>query len=269
MSKLTKALIAKFNAKFKEELARQKKFFSKPDVLIALGVAVLLLLNKLITDKRTQKQLKDQLNKDANAKQILAFTAKEYDDENLNVLLLQCLSGDISSITIFPEKDVTNFLSRVEQNNDIDNKINYNKLQRLELQFTNINAMGIMYTMLLAYIIHICIDLFTRTEYPSIYRTKYTQKLTRNVYGLIKLQLNSLKSQGTNEINAIKSAIDPKTYKADKDALVKNLKNILDSLKQIDNILIAMGIATSIYIVNRKLLQEKSKESLILISSRI
>ncbi len=89
-------------------------------------------------------------------------------------------------------------------------------------------------------------DLLTNTEHPSKYRTKYIQRLLRNTYALMKDEYSQLK---------------PSTK--------KQYDKILNSLKQIDDILIAMTLITSIYLTNRIKLANQSKKTLNQISSDI
>ena len=239
MNKFIKKLIDKSNLNFKKEFERQKKFFSKPDVLIALGVAAVLLLNKLAKEKKSRKETKEFLLKSKQAKSILAYTTGEINEDNLNDLVLACLNGEDVAIPDLPENlEATDFISMADRTNDIDKKINFNKLSRLNINFPTSAEALLTYGFLLYYVIDMAIDLF-KTEHPSKYRTKHTQKLLRNVYGLLQIELKNAKQSGK-----------------------KQLQTIANSLKQIDNVLIAITLATTIYIANRQILRKKSKQTL-------
>ena len=241
MNKFIKALIEKFNKKYKSELERQKKFFKKPDVLIALGVASLLLLNNMIKEKKTKDDLKKQLRNNKVAKDILDYTSTDFNDDSLSELLLKCLNGE-SDIKFPSGMEASDFLSFVDKNNDIDSKINYTKLKQLSDKLGNAAPIMLSSYFILEYIVDMTKDLLIKSEHPSKYRTKYIQKLTRNTYGLLKMQ-----DKGNNE----------------------QTKKSLNFLKQIDNILIAIGLATTIYIANRVILRKKSKQTLDEISKDI
>ena len=234
MNKFVKILVDKYNKKFKEELGRQKKFFKKPDVLISLGIAALLLLDKLVKEKKTKKEFRDFISKDKNSKIILDQTSKDLNDDNLNDLVLACTSGQEITIPELSENmSAENFLSFADKNSDIDNKINANKFKNLSNKLVDSGELLLTYSFLLYYVIDMTKDLLTKTEHPSKYRTKYIQKLLRNIYGLIKVQSGGVKES-----------------------------EILFSLKQIDNILIAVTLATTIYVASRIKLQKRSRETL-------
>lgn len=243
MNKFIKKLIDKSNINFKQEFERQKKFFKKPDVLILLGIAALLLLDKMTAEKKSKKEIKDAIQKNKQAKAILAYSETDFNEDNLNDLLLACLNGNDSMIPEIPDgMEASDFISTATNLNDIDNKINFNKLTKLEIQFTSTTEAVIMYSVLLYLVIDMAKSLL-KTEHPSKYKTKRTQKLLRNIYGLLKIEYDKSKASGKKEF-----------------------KKILDSLKQIDNILIAITLATTIYLINRKKLRDMSKQTLYIIA---
>ena len=51
MNKYVKKLVDGSNARFRRELDRQKKFFSKPDVLVAIVTAAVALLGGMLEKK--------------------------------------------------------------------------------------------------------------------------------------------------------------------------------------------------------------------------
>lgn len=266
MNKFLKKILDKFNKKFKGELERQKKFFKKPDVLIALGIAAIALLNKLVKEKKSKKEIDDFIRKDQASKLILRESSNNLDEDSLSELLLKCLNGeDLGFPELSDEMTAEDYLNFVDKTSDIDAKINSQKFARLADQIGKNSEMLLTYTFLLQYIIMMTIDLF-KTEHPGKYRTKYIQKLLRNVYGLMKTQMDGLKAKGKEETLALKEGAK-KTVSDSQDAIKNSYEKILKALKQIDNVLIAMTLATSIYMLNRVKLQKRSRESLRELSS--
>ena len=247
MNKFLKKILDKLNKKFKEELERQKKFFKKPDVLVSLSITALVLLDKFRKERTSEKELKDFLRTNSVAKSIITYTSTVFNEDNLSELLLACLDNNENLIPELPENiSESDLILLIDKDNDIDKKINYDKLHKLNLKFMNNTEIILVYTSLFYYVINLSKDLLTKTEFPSKYRTKYVQKLLRNLYGLIKIEVNSFET----------------TRK-------KELENILDSLKQIDNILIAITLVSTIYILNRTKLQKLSRKTLQEISSDV
>lgn len=269
MNKYIKKLIDALNKKFKQELERQKKFFRKPEVLIALGISSLILLDKILKDKKTKEETKAFFQKDTASKIIISYTQQELNDDSLNDILLKCLYGsevvipEIQNATI-PE----DFISYADKNNDIDSKVDSKKFKSLLGNIKYTTELFLTFTFLINHIVHQSKDLLTKTDYPSKYRLKYIQRLTRNVYGLIKTNLEVMKIDKNQEFFALKEGAK-KTVNETQDAIKDKYEKILSSLKQIDNILIAVGIATAIYLFNRKKLQQKSTETLQVISRDI
>lgn len=266
MNKFLKKILDKFNNKLKIEIERQKKFFKKPDVLIALGIAALALLNNLVKEKKSKKEIDDFIRKDKASKLILSETANDLDEDSLSELLLKCLNGeDLGFPELADEMSAEDYLNFADKTSDLDSKINSKKFARLADQIGKNSEMLLTYTFLLQYIIMMVIDLF-KTEHPGKYRTKYIQKLLRNVYGLMKTQDEGLKKKGKEETLALKEGAK-KTVNDTQDKLKNQYEKIMSALKQIDNVLIAMTLATSIYMLNRVKLQKRSRESLRELSS--
>ena len=88
--------------------------------------------------------------------------------------------------------------------------------------------------------------MLTKTDYPSRYRTKYIQKLIRNTYAVLKGNLDAFVKNEADEYQDVK----------------EHIKNTLKSLKLIDASIIAIGIATALYLSNRSKMQQKSTEAL-------
>jgi hypothetical protein len=262
MNKFVKKLIDEFNKKFKEELKRQIKFFSKPDVLISLGIATLVLLNKLVKEQKSKIEIKTFLQKDAAAKSIIKYTQLKLDDDILDDIVIACISEKEPIIPeITEEINVKTLLSFADKTSDIDNKLNIQKFNSISKTLEGNVELFVTYTFLLHHIIDMTKDLLTKTEYPSKYRLKYIQKLTRNVYGIMTTQIEAIKINKKQEYIELKEGTN-KIVSDTQDAITNKYNKIRSALKQIDNILIAIALATTIYIINRKNLQKKSKETL-------
>jgi hypothetical protein len=94
------------------------------------------------------------------------------------------------------------------------------------------------YTLILQDIIHKIKDLFTRTDHPSGYRTKYIQRLLRTVYGMMKSEYDTM----TEEYKPL-------------------FQNFLNAFKNLDAVLITIVAFTSLYLYNRRKLAEYSKQT--------
>lgn len=118
--------------------------------------------------------------------------------------------------------------------------------EKLKQEIENVKSKIQTYRFMLQYIIDQIKILFTKTEHPSKYRTKYLQKLIRNLYALMNEEYEQIKDKVGKEFEAIKSIYE--SFKA--------------ALKSIDTILIAVALMTSIYLINRMKLAKKSAETL-------
>ncbi|MCK9447133.1 hypothetical protein M0Q50_09805 [bacterium] len=239
MNKIIKKLIDQLNIDYKIELEHQKKFFSKPDVLIALKNSAIIFLNKLLNDNK--KEIQDSLRKNINTKNILKFTSQQVKDNNIDNLTSSCNKNIEQLNQQLPNNiEISNFLSYIDKNNNINETIDLNNLSNIYLDFKSNIEKYETFKNLLSYII-INIKEILNTEFPSSFRTKYIQNLIRNTYGLLKLNINK------------------EDISIEEESLKKNLTSILDSLKQLDNILIGISLLSSIYLNNRAKLQLLSK----------
>ena len=294
--------MAKANAKFQLNLAREKLFFSIPSKIELLTIAALTILALIIKQILKQDIPKDEVKKflrtDIRAKTILSFTANDIDETYVSEMILACY-GELPIETI-PEidenLDVNEILKTISGLNDIDKKINFNKSRKLSqtisgnISKSNITKeqikgqlieIGIIaasvkmgydivktgisnideqltaekeslkqevettqekvqtYKYMLQHIVDTTKDLLTRTTHPSKYMTKYLEKLVRNTYALMKLEYEGLKGD-----------------------VKKEYEKVLNALKQIDDILIAVTMMTSIYLINRLKLSQRSRASL-------
>ena len=246
MNSTKQKVLRKVNLKFKEELEYQKKFFSKPDVLIALSVLGVSMLRKFL-DKNSEDVVKKFLKHDKIAKSFLNYTANNLNEQILSEFLLKCQNGEISEeefLTHFNKENISaeDFLNIASTLNDFETKLNFdifNKLKSFMNKNQNVINNTLSYLYLLYHIVLMTIDMIQNAEYPSKFRTKYIQLLNRNLAGVMKSQWNEVSQQ-----------------------IQKEWKKIIKILKQIDTILIALTMATSMYLINRKILQKRSYQTL-------
>jgi len=236
MNEFIEALVNKYNLQFQEDLQEEKQFFSKPLSLSALLLSSLTLIEKLVPIQKTSQEINNFLKKDKNSNTIINYASTQSTTDGLNNLLNACLNNK-SSIPLASIK-TGNFLSLASQINDIDSAINLNELNKITLEVQNYGAKLLSYTYLLYHIIDLVKELFS-TELPSLHRTQYVQRLLRYCYGFLKNE-----NQSTKEFT-----------------------NLLNSFEQIDNVLLAIAIATGIYLGNRLKIFNNSKNSLASIAS--
>jgi len=276
LNKFIKKLVSKFNLKFKTEFERQKKFFKKPDVLIALVFSALVLLDKLVKNKKSKQEIKVIVQNDLQIKRIIKYTTQQLSEEILNDLLLDCIDKKELPTQIPQDLSIESYITYAEQHNDIEEKTSSSNFF---IEHENEIKMIGTYAGLLYLILEDAKELLTRTEHPSRYRTKYIQKLLRNTYASIKSELKLIKSSANNtiatikisgreEIDSAKTTLNQEYNKAKTEA-ISSLEKIGAALKQIDNILIAVVMATTIYLHNRKYLQKKSTKTLQEISADV
>jgi len=247
MNPIKQKILQKVNLKFKEELQLQKKFFSKPDVLIALSAICLSTLKKFIDKDSSEDDIKKFIQTDPVAKAFLNYAANNFDEKILSEALLVCQKGEalpqdflshFNTVSISAE----DFLKVATSISDFDSKLNldiFNKLKTTLNTTQNTAANTLSYSFLLYHIVLMTIDLIQNSEYPSHFRTKYIQRLSRNLAGVIKSQWKDI----------------PTNMQA-------RWQKTITALKQIDNLLVALTMATSMYMINRKLLQSKSHSTL-------
>lgn len=238
---LAKILIKKLSKLTKTAFEENKQFFSKPADLVAIGVVGVNLLNHLLEklkkkhfknislDLENQKELLKYLKVNPVANAILNYANNSLDEDYLSEILLACEKGDPKEIDFSSD----NYLNNIS--NDIDYKVNSSRFKDLNNTLAKINGLIellLPYVLLIIYIINLTKELITKTDHPSKYRLKYIQKLIRTTIGLMK-------TQGEEKF-----------------------KEQIDILKQIDTLLITLSLATFLYFKNRKILQNRSRETL-------
>jgi len=202
MNSTKQKVLRKVNLKFKEELEYQKKFFSKPDVLIALSVLGVSMLRKFL-DKNSEDVVKKFLKHDKIAKSFLNYTANNLNEQILSEFLLKCQNGEISEeefLTHFNKENISaeDFLNIASTLNDFETKLNFdifNKLKSFMNKNQNVINNTLSYLYLLYHIVLMTIDMIQNAEYPSKFRTKYIQLLNRNLAGVMKSQWNEVSQQ--------------------------------------------------------------------------
>jgi len=239
----------KVNIKLKEEILLQVEFFKKPQVLILLILAALLFLNKLRKkNSKSTIELAAIVHADPIAKQIIKITKAEINNDAFIDAALMCCYNQTAE-EVFPNipdnADANTILQIIGDISDIDVKTTNNKFNKLKNWLKTYGNTILSYGYLLYYIIDMIIDIYQNYELPSIHRTKYIQKLLRNTYGIMKSEY----TDSSKETQA-------------------QLKPMLAIFKQIDNILIAVGIMTALYVKNRQKLQKRSKQTLSEISQQ-
>lgn len=237
LSKKNREMV-KTNLKYLSNLKLEKSFFSTP-----LKISILKNVSILILDLFFKEILSDNKNllKDSTTKKILSFTSSEIADDSISETLLSCYNESVNNEIpqIDENLNVQDILNTITKLNDIDRKIHYKKIERLQSLIKNNENKIESYKFLFQHIIDSIRDLLTKTEHPSKYRTKYIQRLIRNTYGLMKSEYEDLRENAKREY-----------------------EKIISALKRLDDILIAITLITAIYITNRLKLTKKSRESL-------
>lgn len=186
-----------------------------------------------INSKKSKKildRIKSSINKITKTKEeaisVLNRVTSEYGGAVVTAIALKnALFSDTLKSTAQAEIEATK--------NDIKNQINQLNQEKEKIE-AKINS----YVYLVQHTIDSAKDLLTETDHPPKYRVKYVQKLTRQMYGILKIEYDETSSNVKKEINSL-----------------------LNILKQVDNVIIAVAMITGIYITNRKNLQKKSSEN--------
>ena len=165
--------VLKTNLKFKAELKRQWEYFKKPATLIALGTAAAALLTGLLLEDKSKAQEKYDTQNDPTSKAIIDFTANEMDDKILSDLLLQCMNAGTLPANLPNEVSADNLLAYTSEVNDIDDKASKSLISKILGVNPELAALGITGAVMLYHIALKSKDLFTKTDHPSRYRTKY------------------------------------------------------------------------------------------------
>lgn len=245
MTKISEQILSQLTSKLNKSIKEETKFFDKPDslkLLFATAIGVLSkfsdeLISKILKevnfDLSDEKELKKFLKNNNSTNNILKYTNQSLNDDILNNIIINCetiQSGKSEGVEEL--KTYSNISSEnISAYNDIINKIDKNKSNFFNL--IDENSQYILSGILLIYTLKLTINLFKDTEFPSIYRTKYIQKLVR-------ISLSSVWNKSSDEFNSVKS-----------------------TFTKIDEFLILISAATTLYLVNKKSSQ-KSAEKILL-----
>jgi len=211
-----------------------------------------------------------EIDEEYNAEQILNFVDKINDidtriNTRKNISLFNRIKNAIDKVRILEEKtgDVLNRItteysgiaitalvakeaissgtikSQIEATIEAEKNAIKTKIDQLKAEKEKIEARIDSYKYLIQHTLESTRDLFTKTDHPPKYRVKYVQKLTRQIYGLLKIEYAEASGRVKQEI-----------------------ASLLNVLKKTDNVIIAVTMITSLYIINRKILQKKSLETL-------
>lgn len=289
-----KDLLLKTNVRYNKNLFLEKSFFKTPDKIKLLKNAAALTLTTIINQNLTSK-FTGSIRDDIRAKTILEFSTQDLDESYLSKLLLECYNEDLNPMTIeIAESDnVYDIVNKLGNINDIDSTVKQKRIQRLDNLITsNIakynklqrkwnNAQGVdfllaagligysevknfnareafrqekqaldniinSYRLLLDHVSKMSKDLLSKTDKLSAYRTKYIQKIIRNTYALISEEIKGFEKEASGAFT-----------------------KILNALKQIDTLLIAITLLTTLYVTNRRLLRKRSQQSLNSISAAL
>ena len=247
MNPTKQKILQKANLKFKEELELQKKFFSKPDMLVLLGALCLSMLKKFIDKNFAEDDVKKFIQSDPIAKAFLNYTSNNFDEQILSEALLVCQRNEAFPEDLLPHFSAgpisaEDFLKVASTVSDFDSKLNFDIFGKLKTTLNttqNTAAIALSYLYMLYHIILMTINLIQNSEYPSHFRTKYIQRLSRNLAGVMKSQWDEVPSNTQAQ-----------------------WQKTITMLSQIDNIVVALAMATSMYLNNRKLLQSRSHDTL-------
>ena len=287
----------KANIKFKINLQLEKLHFNLPTKMqllkIAAGVALGLIMKEVLGGGVSEEENKKFLRSDPTARSIMSFTANDASEEDLSDILVACHNGQIEKLPPIDENlDGDSILENVSGMNDIDKKSNKSKIQKLRDKIANdlkkLNALGAKlqgklnalapylaagiaivdaaskikaekerlkqqkeqiqrnittYKHIIQHTVQRTKEIAQNTDHPSVHRSKHTQRLLRNLYGLIKEEYEKAKNSVGKEI-------------------AKQYEGFLKAIKKIDDILIALALMSALYIINRKLLAKRSRQTL-------
>lgn len=242
MSKLVKKLLNDESKKFETNLLKERNFGQYPNSLMALKLAAIssieLIISKDIlpnivsfidfdiTDNRLLKQF---IKNNPRLSKILDLANNSLDNDITSELLTKCQNINDSIAQEFSNNFYSEIsLDFIKSLNDIISKIE-NFLNKTD-NFISSNMRYVEIGALTYYILTLCLDLIKNTDFPSIYRLKYIQKIIR--YSLASI-FNNIEEQ------------------------FNNLKSIL---KKIDDSLIALSIASATYLYNRRKSLEAAKQ---------
>jgi len=241
MSLLAKQLVDKETLKFRVNLEKERLFGQYPVSLKALKETALSTLENISSellssiaplvnfDIQDSRLLKKFIKDNPRLAAILKYASGELDDEIVAGLLLKCENANNSgNLEEFDDFVAYSKLSEdvIKSANDLLTKVD--KFSSSVNELLDENMKYIEAGVMAYYIIRLVIDLFENADFPSYFRLKYLQKIIR--YTLASI------------------------WNSTKDQYIK-IKNWLSS---IDNLMLLVVTAGTLYLVNRKKSQEEA-----------
>lgn len=253
---------------FKVQTELEKLFFDFPlsiDLLKSMGIALLLqfadqLKDEILSrfdvpfDLDNMNQLKNAIKKNPKTNAIFKAANQLMDEEALSNALLACekAKAEKDPTALFNEtnthlltenkEDINKFIAsiKVQNNNSLLDKLDVIKDKLNGLMDDASDVLNIMndylaYALLGYYIVNLIIDLFTRTDMPSGYLSRYTGKLVSVFIASVS--------------DAAQELYD----------MVSSILNIVIS---VDALLTGLIVAMTLYVLNRLKFQESSKKEL-------
>jgi len=239
MSTLSKKLVEALSKKFNLDLLEQTKFWEKPLSLKLLNETALKKLqdfiDRLSIDNFISSSLNDiktALKKDPVTNKILNLSDNLLNEEIISDLLRKCQNITEDNVEDLLEKIEklefnNNYLKTIEETNDL-----FEKIQSVSDEFINTTISYVSIALMVFYIGRLLIEAFTQSDFPSIFRLKYIQKL-------IRVTLSSISNIGSDQFN--------------------NLKGFL---KTMDVLSIAIGLASAVYLYNLNRSQKIAEDEL-------
>ena len=236
MSALTEKLIEILTGKFNIDLLEKIKFWEKPISLELLNRTVLEKLQDFLGELIPElgdfnlSELKALLKENPETNELLSRANNLMDEEILSDLLKKCqnltvedeIPEEISTLGYNPD-----FLNAIQDINDVAEKIisEVGKYKDMAIQYASLAMMAF-------YIIKLLLDTLAQSDFPSKFRLRYIQKIIRTT------------------LSAMWNDEDEKTQKLKRWFVV------------IDAIVIAVGVASTIYLNNLLKAQGDAEEEL-------
>lgn len=242
MGIISKQLLNKETIKFRANLEKERLFGQYPVSLLALKSAALSSLEDISNSLASKigglvdfdindiRALKSYIKNDQRLNTLMKYANDNVNEEIVSNVIKKCANIDSETAKEFDVyqmySETTNKI--IQETNDILSKIDAftNKVGNLLNESIRYVEAGIM----AYYIIKLVIKLFRDTDFPSLFRLKYIQKL-------IRYTLASIVDYIGDQFNSIKNW-----------------------LKTIDGLMIGFAIAGSLYLLNRRLSQDEAKK---------
>jgi len=226
------------------------------DIVNELSYSVKSLLpNYLPTDKYklfsnylnpSDDEIKRYVNSDKLLRSILSSIESDYTGDFNSYVLTECLKDEppynllskSSTISLSKGED---YLSMAEEITDFDDKISFFNRTTYAIDYILKDVESIFPLLLISYIFAIRTkDWLSRNTTPSLFRGIYLSRSIRMISSAIKYSKSRIRDRSKEMIST---------------------EGLTSSLKKIDTVIIAIGIAYGIYRKNKDILQKKSFSS--------